>query len=248
VLTKYRKTVLIVEMLTPDEQGFGTTNRRMVSMIRPLIRNVETAGYLTTFKYAKHLIGKDLSAFVGKFAGVIIPGGSDIDPELYGKTREAAATYHPTADNIQMDIIREAVNQSMPVMGICRGMQLMNVALGGSLHTEIADLKTTTPAHNHYGLGEGGVWPPRHKVDVLDNSDYLTAAEAVDIVSLHHQGVDKLGNDLKVTAVDHNSEGYRLVEAVEHKNGNALAVQWHPEHKGDVTSNTLQQLLQVFPA
>ena len=238
-----RKSVLIVKAITPDEQGFGVSNYVVTNMLRNLNTVLQDENIAYTYKYARDLIGKNVSELVGKYSGVIVPGGADIDPELYGGTRETNHRYNSVMDDIQINITQEALKQSMPFFGICRGLQIINVATGGTLYEDLSAISSTD--HNNFEATAYRDKTTNHQVKVLSQSIVLKP-QTLNVVSLHHQGIKELGSGLTVTAVD-ESEGFQLPEAVEHKNGNVVAVQWHPEHSQSESFEPLTELLQVFP-
>jgi putative glutamine amidotransferase len=161
--------------------------------------------------------------------GLIITGGRDIDPGAYGQ-QPHAATDEAVAENRQRDalefaLLRAAVRRGMPVLGICRGAQVLNVALGGTLHQHLPDVL----GHTHHQQGNA----------VFSTSPIRTApgtrvaaliGESSDAQCYHHQAIDKLGEGLIVSAQD--ADG--VIEAVEIPGENfVLAVQWHPEERLD---------------
>jgi len=162
---------------------------------------------------------RDLAASLG---GVLIAGGQDVDPHLYGSIPGPRSTVlDPARDTFEIELVRAAVRLGRPVLGICRGIQLINVALGGSL---VSDLQTGTGA-SHGFLGYPA-WHRTHSVELARGSrlaDLL--GPAVMVNSYHHQCVDRLGDGLIVTA--RASDG--VAEAIELPGSDVLGVQWHPE-------------------
>jgi putative glutamine amidotransferase len=163
------------------------------------------------------------SAVMDGLDGLILTGGLDVQPELYGAER------HPSTDPARADrdawelaLFREAERRRMPVLAICRGLQLVNVARGGTLYQHLPeDLGT-----ERYRIG-GGVFAT-NTVEVADDSllSSMLGAGAFDVHSYHHQGVDRLGEGLVVTA--QTDDG--LVQAFESTGeGYLVGVQWHPE-------------------
>jgi putative glutamine amidotransferase len=149
--------------------------------------------------------------------GLLLPGGPDVDPELYGEERDPyLGSIDPELDRFEIGLVRRAVDRSMPVLGICRGQQVINVALGGTLHQHL-------PEHDRHDL-------PRthraHQIQVEATSELGKAAagEAVMVNSLHHQAIKDLGTGLRVTA--RSPDG--IVEALE-GGEDVVAVQCHPE-------------------
>ncbi len=155
--------------------------------------------------------------------GLILTGGTDVDPALYGQAR------HPLTDEARTDrdawelaLLAGAEERRMPVLAICRGLQLVNVARGGTLHQHLPDVLGT----ERYRIG-GGVFATNEVVvDANSRLAGRVGAGALSVHSYHHQGVDRLGEDLMVTA--RSDDG--LVQAFEStRDGYLLGVQWHPE-------------------
>ncbi len=158
--------------------------------------------------------------------GFLIPGGKDIDPSLYGqKAEKYTKESDEERDNLEIEIVRTAISSSKPILGICKGLQIMNVALGGSLYQ---DVKEEMPdALNHLGLGDDRS-KLIHDVTIKKGSllEKILGVTTIGVNSLHHQGIRKVSD--KLTAVAWASDG--LIEGVE-LTGHPffLGVQWHPE-------------------
>lgn len=155
------------------------------------------------------------------FQAIIIGGGNDIDAGLYGEENTGRSSIDPERDLFEIEMIRHALDTRLPVLGICRGAQLINVVLGGSLHPDLRPLRRRT-SNRHTP------WP--RKLALLDESGLLHEIfkkECWRINSLHHQAVDRLGEGLRVAARD--LDGF--VQAVESTSHPWLVgVQWHPEY------------------
>lgn len=153
--------------------------------------------------------------------GLVLSGGTDVDPALYGEEREAR-THAPDAerDEFERQLLLQALAADIPVLAICRGMQLFNVCHpGGTLvqHCEGHSIREPDPSS------------PAHDIDVASSSllFQIVGRERLPVNSRHHQAVARVGAGLTPVAW---SEGDRIVEAVERQDRRfALAVQWHPE-------------------
>lgn len=152
---------------------------------------------------------------------VAILGGEDVAPEFYeGVSPYPHESPHQRiADEAQIALVRDSLDRRTPVLGICRGLQVLDVALGGSL---VQDL--TLPGHRSETLLEDLTFA-RHGLVVDPSSGLAPALVATEVHSAHHQALDRLGKGLRVVA--RASDG--TVEAVEHEDAPLWGVQWHPE-------------------
>ena len=167
-----------------------------------------------------------IDAFLERVSGVVITGGAfDIAPSLYGETpREGLGPTKPARTAFEMALLKAALAKHIPVLGICGGMQLINVAFGGTL---IQDLSRELPAAKSHEQKHDRS-QPQHPVEVKEGT---LAADAFGkgplmVNSTHHQAVNAVGNGLVVSAVA--ADG--VIEAIESRaNGFVMGVQWHPE-------------------
>ncbi len=160
------------------------------------------------------------------FDGVVLPGGGDIDPARYGGDRSAPCyDVNPAQDDLDLGIAGAAMDAGIPLLGVCRGLQVLNVALGGTL---VEDLPGSDVRHTPAGRGRRLEWT-WHPVQ-LTASRLRTevGADEIEVASGHHQAIGTLGRGLVAAATA--ADG--VIEAVEHSGLPALAVQWHPEAAG----------------
>ncbi len=166
--------------------------------------------------------------------GLIIPGGNDLDPAHYGA--HAHPALGPTMellDDVHLALARAALAADLPLLGVCRGMQVLNVATGGTLHQHLPDVLGGSEEHRRVpgSLGTEN----EHAVDLDPGSIAAEAAGGPQAItrSHHHQAVDRVGEGLVVTG---RSAGDGLIEAIESTtNSFCLGVQWHPEADPDST-------------
>ena len=154
--------------------------------------------------------------------GLVLAGGPDVDPAEYGATRDAATgPARPDRDSWELALTRAALARDLPVLAVCRGMQVLNVALGGNLRQHLPD-HVGNDAHCPT-VGVHG----RHGVIVAAGSAlHAVLGDAAEVATYHHQGVDRLGTGLVATAWADDG----VIEAVELAGRSCvLGVQWHPE-------------------
>jgi putative glutamine amidotransferase len=166
------------------------------------------------------------SELLDRMDGLVFTGGSDIDPALYGQPpRSETGPVVRHRDDSELELLREALGRGVPVLGVCRGMQLLNVALGGTLVQHLAE--TGDVVHK----GPPGTFTT-HAVDVVPGTRlHGMVGGDVEVHSCHHQGVDRLGESLAVTA--HAPDG--VVEGIETTDGAfAVGVLWHPEEHAEL--------------
>ncbi|MRS03457.1 gamma-glutamyl-gamma-aminobutyrate hydrolase family protein [bacterium] len=169
-----------------------------------------------------------INSILSHLDGLLISGGGDIDNHLYGgEAHHTISGICEARDKLEMELLQAAILMKKPVLGICRGMQLINVALGGTLYTDIPEQFKTTLIHN--SPEENGRDNLVHEVELELNSNLgrIIGQEQFRVNSFHHQAIKSLSPDLMVTA--HATDG--LIEAVEmvDKPFGVIGVQWHPE-------------------
>lgn len=156
--------------------------------------------------------------------GLLLPGGADIDPQLYGqKPTEKCGKPNAVRDAAEPAILQAFFKTKKPVLAICRGIQLLNVYKGGTLLQDIKDNQKYK--HMDFFSRAGSI----HMVSIDKNSILysILKTENINVNSMHHQAIDKVGAELTVTAK--SADGY--VEAIELCNYPfCIGVQWHPEH------------------
>jgi putative glutamine amidotransferase len=214
--------------ITPSAQTealvHGTYLRYVLSA--PYVRAIESVGGIPLLLPPQ----ADVASLIEILDGVLLSGGPDIAPARYGDTTVHEATYgiDPERDQFEFDLFAAALGRDTPVLGICRGIQVINVALGGTLIQDVSS--------EHPGAAEVGhrqhernleSWEIGHQISVCapDLIPIFPGAEH-GVNSFHHQAIRDLAPDL--VAVAHSPDG--LIEAVAMPNRPAVfAVQWHPE-------------------
>jgi len=153
--------------------------------------------------------------------GVVIGGGDNIDPAHYGAEGDGLAEYDVERDHFEIDILRRVLDTTVPVLGICRGAQLVNVVLGGTLYQDLRPMRVRTPNRN-------SAFPVKN-VTVAAASGLAAHLDThrLRVNSLHHQAVSQVAESLSPCAWD--SDGF--IQGVEAPRRSFLVgVQWHPEY------------------
>ncbi|WP_420628766.1 gamma-glutamyl-gamma-aminobutyrate hydrolase family protein [Candidatus Leptofilum sp.] len=174
------------------------------------------------------LSADDLREIIQQMDGILLPGGGDIKPSVYqGNGHPTVSGIDEDRDRVELTVARTAISQQKPLLAICRGMQVLNVALGGTLWEDVELLMPQAMHHEFVNTH------PRNYLahDVTIEPDSLLARQLggteTAVNSLHHQGIRRLADDLRATAFapDGLVEG---VEVIDHPY--AVGVQWHPEN------------------
>ncbi len=177
--------------------------------------------------------------------GILIVGGDDIDPQQYGQKNSGhSKNVDFKRDEVELTLVHLALAKKIPLLGICRGMQVINVALGGSLYQDIGAEMENGVVHDHHH--HDGKPVPRnylaHTITFKKSTQLkmLTQRETLNVNSLHHQGIKILGENLVASA--HAPDG--LIEAIElPEHPFAIGVEWHPE---ELTDQTSKEIFQAF--
>lgn len=173
---------------------------------------------------------EDVSSILGLIDGILLIGGDDVDPSFYGEIPHIKlGDINPYRDEFEMELTRCAVDMGMPVLGICRGAQIMNVAMGGSLYQDIESQLENTPIKHRQKAPH---WYGTHHV-ILDRESNLydiVGQEDVKVNSFHHQSVKDIAPGF--SAIGHAADGViEAIELVDHPF--VIGLQWHPERMID---------------
>lgn len=186
------------------------------------------------------------AAYVEVVDGLVFTGGADVDPEFYGDDPDPRLRAGiRRRDEFELAIAQAAVAKGLPVLGICRGMQVLNVAMGGSL------LQYVGLEEGYLRHGTGSPAAAFHDVEIVDGELKSLLGDRLTVNSLHHQAIRVLARGLRVAATSPDG----LIEAALGDDEPILCVQWHPEQlalgtvAGDAPFAWLRsQMLQVEPA
>lgn len=177
-------------------------------------------------------------------SGLILSGGVDIYPEIYcdWDTPETKGTYIPERDGFELKLLEKAIRNKIPILGICRGCQLMNVYFRGSMIFDIEDIRKVN--HKKISKNEDRV----HGIRIIKDSLLyeIIQSEKAEVNSSHHQSADRIGEGLMMSAKSDDG----IVEAVEYADKTDkpffLGVQWHPERFLDLTKPASVNILDRF--
>ena len=212
-------------------------------LARNYVDAVQRAGALVLMLPPDSHLIKDPEEVLDLIDGLVLTGGADIDPAFYGQQAHAETVDTvPERDAFEIAIVCAAIERDLPVLGICRGMQLINVARGGTLLQHLPE---------HFGHGEhrraiGSFEGADHDVHLFEGTLAARAAGETEHAtkSHHHQGIDRLGEGLVVSGRSTLDE---LPEAIEWDQSPprrfVLGVQWHPE--ADVASSVIGALVRA---
>ena len=204
--------VLIVGRNTPKADG---QRNPAFAIGQPYLRAIRRAGGIPLMLPPDPGVLEHLDSLVPRIDALVLAGGGDVDPRRYGQPASADELYGivPDHDEVEFAVADKVLSRELPVLAVCRGMQVVNVALGGTLHQHIGD--------DH--------WFVHHPVEV-DAGTRLAKASGEERLeqchSVHHQAVDRLGDGLRITArsVDGVTEAYET-----DRGAWLVGVQWHPE-------------------
>jgi len=166
--------------------------------------------------------------------GLMLTGGDDVAPTRYGESKHPAVVeVEPERDEFEIALVQEARRRNLPIFAICRGVQVLNVAFGGSLVQDIPSQlsgalqhKLTVPPHQSYALAHE-VWFEKDSLLGSLLKDRLSDADSCEVNSRHHQAVKQVANGFRVTATAPDG----VIEAIEDPGTPfCLGVQWHPEN------------------
>jgi len=222
-----------------ERARWGAWDRRAALLPYEYIQEIHRAGGLAMMIPPDPLLIEDPDEVLDRLDGFVLAGGCDVDPSMYGaEPHPSTIGAVPERDQVELALVRRAVERDMPVLGICRGMQVLNVALGGTLRQHVPD----DVGHDDHRRNPGTFDGNDHEVTLTPGSLAALAAgeERHATKSHHHQSVETVGEGLTVTGYSVLDD---LPEAIESSaNSFVLGVQWHPE--ADQASRVISSLVR----
>ncbi len=219
-----------------ERARWGAWNEEAALLPRSYARSVQRAGGLALMLPPDPLLVEQPAEILDRLDGLVLTGGCDIDPASYGAAAHAeTGGTSPERDEFELALARAALERDMPLLGICRGMQLLNVALGGGIEQHLPDV-LGSDMHRH----TPGAFADHHvRIEPGSLAARVVGHEREAVKSHHHQAIDGIGDGLVASGW---SEEDGIVEAIEQPDRRfALGVLWHPEE--DEASRVLNALV-----
>jgi putative glutamine amidotransferase len=235
---------LPVALTTTIDPQAGSHARPAVFLYTSYIHALEQDGLAPVLITAAHSPAA-IAVLVAGCAGLVLSGGEDVHPARYGAApAPALRRVDVQRDAMEFAALECAIRRRMPIFGICRGLQMLNVHFGGTLHQDIAADRAGAGVRHE----QAGSWYDRaHEATVVPDSRLrsIVGVDRLCINSFHHQAVRRIGRDLRVAA--RADDG--VIEAIEHRSYPwLLGVQWHPERSeaGTATHDHDRRIFAAF--
>ncbi|MCR9252847.1 MAG: gamma-glutamyl-gamma-aminobutyrate hydrolase family protein [bacterium] len=212
-------------MMHEDDSRTSFAPKKLNYLVQDMARYIQRDGVMPIL--IPSLPPKELRDFVAHMDGIVLQGGDDIAPETFGEKPIGKWRGDSLRDEIELDIIKYAIEFDLPVFGICRGFQLMNVFFGGTLYQDIPTQFETLTLHKGTNYDQN-----IHTIDIVESSylfDINNEKTQGTVNSIHHQGVKAIGKSLNVIATDSQDDLAEAFYSEEYEVGKVMGVQWHPE-------------------
>jgi putative glutamine amidotransferase len=236
--TTYRKPRIGITTWRRDLPTFLGEKTDLYTLGVEYVRSVEAGGGLPIL--LPHGSAENAVAYLDLLDGLIVSGGGDVDPNSYGEPDQGKSyDVRRSADQFEIDLVREAGRRALPTMGICRGFQILQAAFGGKL---AQDLHAIFPEHPKNEGDAAFILGQKHPVHLAEDSllAEIYGSTERQVNTIHHQCVTELGEGFK--AIAWSEDG--LIEAVQSETDwFAFGVQWHPEKMGDASE---QKVFEAF--
>jgi putative glutamine amidotransferase len=229
-------TVAVTASIRPD----GDTSR--VRLTAAYVTALENAGLVPLIVPPLSSAGA-AAAVLNSVSGLVLTGGEDVDPARYGEQRhEKVRSVNPARDATEAALVEEARARRIPILAICRGIQILNVALGGTLIQDIPSQIATSISHDDEGPRDSRI----HEISIEAGSLIARAigTERASVNSFHHQAVLRVADGMRITA--RSPDG--VIEGIEStdKSWWVMGVQWHPEEMTESAQPWDRGLFRAF--
>jgi len=231
-------TVLVGILSAVEKVRWGAWDETVVMVPRSYARSVQDAGALAVVLPPDDAVAEAPDGLLDRIDALILAGGSDVDAASYGARphAETKGTW-PERDRFELGVVHRALEREMPVLGICRGMQMLNVAAGGTIDQHLPE----TVGHSDHRHTPGTFGDHSVRLEPGSLAERAAGAERLPVKSHHHQGADELGEGVVATGW---SEADEVIEAIELPACRfALGVLWHPEE--DIQSRVVRSLVDA---
>ncbi|MEM7179962.1 MAG: gamma-glutamyl-gamma-aminobutyrate hydrolase family protein [Spirochaetota bacterium] len=220
-----------------DPQRAIFKGKRLVYFEESMLQWIQKSGNIPVLIPSPYL-GISLNSYIQEIDGLVLQGGSDVSPLSYGE--EALRPEwrgDKFRDEYEIALVQACMQENKPILGVCRGLQLLNVALGGTLYQDIETQLEGTLQHRNWDMYDTNY----HEIEFCEGSELsriYPQIESSTIISIHHQAIKDLGKGLLVEAV---SKEDKVIEAIRLDSADnfVYAVQWHPEFQKDDDTSLL---------
>lgn len=220
-----RDVVRIGVIVGTDDASVGAWHVPAAVLPSSYIRSIEGAGGLPIAFPATDALVERPQLLLDLVDAVVLAGGRDVDPACYGASRHPGTDPSDRLrDAVELAVVRAALESDLPVLAICRGMQVLNIAVGGTIEQHLPDRL----GHRNHAEKPGSFG--RHAIRIVEGSRLAQVYENRDdtaVHTYHHQGIDALGDGLVAVAYSDPDDVVEAVESITHNF--VLGVQWHPE-------------------
>ncbi len=201
--------------------GYNNCEEKELTISSDYVKAIKKAGGIPVM-LPPHIDKNDVPYLINILKGILISGGGDVDPRFFGENpHKGLKRIDPVRDSFEIQLCRKAIKNDVPLLAICRGMQVLNIACGGTI---IQNIEGETIKHEQ----ESPKWHPSHRIEIKDNNLLfdIYKKRKIYVNSFHHQAIGNLGKNLEIAALAPDG----LIEGIVGNDTTfTVGVQWHPE-------------------